>query len=193
MINYLWLFLILFSFVVSLFSGTAEAFSDAVLSSPVSAVELVFRLCGALCFWSGIMNVAEKSGLCRLVTQLLKPILKKLFPQNRDDDNILEAISMNITANLFGLGNAATPLGIEAVRRMQQKNSNKLSVTADMMTFVVMNTAALKILPTTVATLRASAGAADPMDIILPVWLSSICSLTTALVCVKLYTRSLKK
>ncbi len=186
MMNYLWLILIVFSFAVSLINGTADTFSDAVFTAPVSAVELVLKLCGGLCLWSGIMNVARESGLCSLITRLLKPLLRLLFRENKNDAKVLEAISMNITANLLGLGNAATPLGMEAVRRMQQKNANKQSVTVDMMTFVVMNTAALKLLPTTVATLRATAGAVSPMDIIVPVWLSSLCSVTAAVLCVKL-------
>lgn len=193
MMNYIWVFLILFSLICAVFNGNMPQLSSAILSGCSDAVSLCIKLLGILCLWCGLMNVAEKSGLCRVVTRILSPALKLLFPQNRNNPEVIDAISMNVTANLFGLGNAATPLGINAVKKMQKLSNNKSAVTADMMTFVVINTAALKIIPTTVAALRESAGAENPMDIIICVWISSAFALVAAVSAVKISGRFLQK
>lgn len=185
--------MIIFSVVSAVFSGRIDETSQAVFDSAASAVELVLKLLGILCLWCGLMNIAEKSGLCRLVARLLNPVLKLLFPENKNDDRVMDAVAMNVTANIFGLGNAATPLGIEAVSRMQKNNTLKQSASADMMIFVVLNTAALRLLPSTVAALRASAGAKAPMDIIVCVWISSAAALITAVGAVKLTGRFTRK
>ena len=189
MLNYIWIFMILFSFVCAVFNGSMPQLSSAILESCSDAVALCIKLLGTLCLWCGLMNVAEKSGLCDMIAKMLSPVLKKLFPGCKDDSAIMKAVSMNITANLLGLGNAATPTGIRAVKEMNRLNPDNQSVTADMMTFVVINTAALKIVPSTVASLRAAAGAENPMDIILCVWLSSAFALVSAVMSVKLLGR----
>lgn len=193
MMNYIWIFIILFSFVCAIFNGTVPELSSAILAGGEDAVSLCLKLLGALCLWCGLMNVAEKSGLCRAVAKLLNPVLRLLFPENRDNPEVMNSIAMNVTANLFGLGNAATPLGLNAIKRMQKSNLNKDTVTPDMMTFVVINTAALKIIPTTVAALRESAGAENPMDIIFCVWISSALALSSAVFAVKIAGRFRRK
>ena len=189
MMNYIWVFMILFSLICAVFSGNMPELSSAILNGCSDAVSLCIKLLGVLCLWCGLMNVAEKSGLCKVVTRILSPVLKLLFPENRHNPEVMDAISMNVTANLFGLGNAATPLGINAVRKMQKLSNDKNAVTPDMMTFVVINTAALKIIPTTVAALRQSAGAENPMDIIICVWISSAFALVAAVTAVKISGR----
>lgn len=193
MLNYIWIFLILFSLVCSLFSGTVPELSASVFDGCADAVSLCLKLTGVMCLWCGLMNIAEKSGLCNIVAKILRPVLKRLFPGVSNDAQVMNAISMNVTANLFGLGNAATPLGIKAVKKMQSLNPEKTSVSPDMMTFVVINTAALKIIPSTVAALRESAGAENPMDIIFCVWISSALAITAAVVAVKITGRLMKK
>lgn len=193
MLNFIWLFLILFSFVCSLFDGTVSELSASVFEGCADAVSLCLKLLGVLCLWCGLMNIAEKSGLCSIVAKILRPVLKRLFPGVCNDNEVMNSISMNVTANLFGLGNAATPLGINAVKKMQQLNPDKQSASSDMMTFVVINTAALKIIPSTVAALREAAGAENPMDIIFCVWISSALALTAAVVSVKITGRLKKK
>lgn len=193
MMNYIWSFIILFSFVCAIFNGKMPELSSAVLDSCADAVSLCLKLLGVLCLWCGLMNVAEKSGLCSAVAKLLSPALKRLFPSSKNNHDVMNAIAMNVTANLFGLGNAATPLGINAVKKMQQLNPDKQTVTIDMMTFVVINTAALKIVPSTVAALREAAGAENPMDIIFCVWISSALALTAAVLTVKLSGRFRRK
>ncbi len=193
MLNYIWIFMILFSFICAVFNGTMSQLSSAILESCSDAVSLCIKLLGSMCLWCGIMNVAEKSGLCDCFAKMLSPILKKLFPDSKNDNSIMKAVSMNVAANVLGLGNAATPLGIRAVKEMNRLNPDKQSATLDMMTFVVINTAALKIVPSTVATLRSAAGAENPMDIILCVWVSSAFALASAVVSVKLFGRFSRK
>lgn len=193
MLNYIWSILILFSFVCSLFGGTVSELSSSVFEGCADAVSLCLKLLGVLCLWCGLMNIAEKSGLCSIVAKILRPVLKYLFPGVKNDPEVMNSISMNVTANLFGLGNAATPLGINAVKKMQRLNPDKQSASSDMMTFVVINTAALKIIPSTVAALREAAGAENPMDIIFCVWISSALALTAAIVAVKITGRFMKK
>lgn len=167
--------------------------SSSVFEGCADAVSLCLKLLGVMCLWCGLMNIAEKSGLCRIVAKILRPVLKRLFPGVCNDAEVMNSISMNVTANLFGLGNAATPLGLNAVKKMQRLNPDKQSASLDMMTFVVINTAALKIIPSTVAALREAAGAENPMDIIFCVWISSALALTFAVVAVKITGRLMKK
>lgn len=126
------------------------------------------------------MNIAEKSGLTSFLSNLLSPVFKILFPKSKKETQ--NAISMNITANLLGLGNAATPLGIEAMKRLSYENGNSEISSNNMVTFVVLNTAALRILPTTIALLRQEHGASNPFDIFLPSILTSVCALSVGLI-----------
>ncbi len=189
MMNYIWTFMILFSVICSFFLGTAGELTGAVFDGAAAAVTLAFKLLSSLCLWCGMMNIAQQSGICRIIASLLSPLIKILFPEYSKDKKIREAVAMNMTANLLGLGNAATPTGIEAVRLMKMKNGNSDSATTEMMTFVVINTAALKIIPATVAALRQAAGATEPMDIILCVWISSLLSQFIAVIATKLSGR----
>ena len=179
----------MFSFVCAIFNGTLPQLSESVFNGCADAVSLCLKLCGMLCFWCGMMNVAEKSGLCNIIARILRPVFRILFPEYRNNPDIMNSVSMNVTANLLGLGNAATPLGINAIKKMQLQNADKQRVTPDMMTFVVINTAALKIIPTTAGALRSAAGAENPMDIIICVWISSAFALVSAVTAVKITGR----
>lgn len=193
MMNYIWAFMMLFSLVSSIFNGTEKELTAAVFDGAAAALSLCVKLLSSLCLWCGMMNIAEQSGLCSAVAKLLRPLIVRLFPSYSSDKSITDAVTMNVTANLLGLGNAATPSGIEAVRRMQIKNGDKTLATTDMMVFVVINTAALRIIPTTVAALRQSAGATAPMDIIVCVWISSVLSQIVAVGTVKIMGRLRRK
>lgn len=139
-----------------------------------------------LCFWGGVMEAADRSGLTEKIRIALMPILGIIFPRLRKNKNAMAAISMNITANMLGLGNAATPLGISAMKELKKLSSGGTAATAEMVCFVVMNTASLQILPTTVAALRVEAGAQNPLDILPAVWAVSMCSLAVGLCVAKL-------
>lgn len=191
--NYIWAGMILFSFVSAIFSGNMQSLSDAVINGGQSAVELCVSLLGMLCLWSGIMNVAEKSGFTVLISRLLSPIFGILFKDVKKNSKTAQAISMNVTANMLGLGNAATPLGLEAIKRMQNDNKNKLVATDDMALFVVMNSAAMRIIPTTVATLRSKYQSVSPMEIMPATWVCTFMSLTAGIVTAKLLGKLLDR
>ena len=128
------------------------------------------------------MEIGEQAGLTRLFSKAMYPIVSLIFPRLKKEKYVLEAISMNITANVLGLGNAATPLGLEAMRRLQSVNPNRYVASDEMVIFVVMNTAAMHIIPTTVATMRGQYGSADPMEIMPAAFLTSFCALVSAMV-----------
>lgn len=181
MMNYIWAFMIVFSIISAFFSGNMQVLSNAIISSATDAVNLCIRLGGTICLWGGLMEIAEKSGLTNAVCRLLSPLLKVVFPKMDMKSKTAKAISMNVTANMLGLGNAATPLGLEAMRRLQDDNPNKEKASADMIKFVVMNSAAFHLIPTTVAALRRDYGCENPFDIMPASWISSAASLTAGL------------
>ncbi len=185
--NYIWPCMILLSILFACITGNVPAVGDAVFSSVTEAVSLTIKMLGMFCFWSGIMQIAKTSGLTSIISKLLSPLLKRIFPSIQNDDDTKNAVSMNITANLLGLGNAATPLGIEAMRRLQTHTANKAVASNDMVLFVVLNTACIRIIPTTAAMLRHEAGAAAPMDILPATLLTSLLSCTCGLVAARVF------
>ena len=174
------------SLIFGAVDGRTEAVSAAALEESSHAVELSVKLLGSLCFWSGIMSVAEKSGLVNIICRFLRPLLKIIFPRLKNEEKALGAVSMNVTANLLGLGNAATPLGISAMKELHRISGYSSAATAEMVCFVVMNTASLQLVPTTVAALRLEAGAENPMDILPAVWFVSALSLLVGLAAAKI-------
>ena len=152
------------------------------------AVTLCVSLTGSLCLWSGFAAVLERSGLQAGLSRLLAPVLGRLYPTARRDEATMGALSGNVTANLLGLGSAATPLGIEAVRRMQAQSGSD-AASDEMCRLVVMNTASIQLLPTTVAALRAGLGATAPFEILPAVWVTSACSVSMGLLAAALFRR----
>lgn len=181
MINYIWAGMVIFSVISAFFAGKADVLSSAIISSASDAVSLCIRLGGTICLWGGLMEIAENSGLTAAVCRVLSPLLKLIFPKMDMKSKTAKAISMNVTANLLGLGNAATPLGLEAMRRLQESNPSKEKASADMIKFVVMNSAAFHLIPTTVAAMRQDYGCKTPFDIMPASWISSAASLTVGL------------
>lgn len=181
MINYIWSSMVVFSVISSIFSGTIKELSAAIISSASDAVSLCIRLGGTICLWSGLMEIAEKSGLTEAVCKVLSPFLKIIFPKMNMKSKTAKAISLNVTANLLGLGNAATPLGLEAMRCLQSENASNEKASGDMIKFVVMNSAAFHLIPTTVAAMRQDYGSSNPFDIMLPSWISSATALAVGL------------
>ncbi|MBE6747678.1 MAG: spore maturation protein [Ruminococcaceae bacterium] len=177
MMNYIWVIITVFSFFCAIATDNMNTLSSAVISGGTEAITLVIKLSGIICFWNGLMAIAEKSGLTKIICNLLKPALKLLFPKLKDE-KAKNAISMNITANLLGLGNAATPLGLEAMKRLQESSLKKDTATDEMVRFVVLNSAALHLVPTTVALLRHEFGSQNPMEILLPSVFTSLLSVS---------------
>lgn len=181
MMNYIWAIMILFSFVSAIFNGGMQSLSDAVIGGGQSAIDLCISLTGMMCLWGGIMNVAQQSGFTVLISRILSPVFRVLFKNVKKNSDTAQAVSMNVTANLLGLGNAATPLGLEAIKRMQKDNFNKNVATNDMAIFVVMNSSAMRIIPTTVAMMRSKYNSLSPMEIMPATWVCTAMSLTVGI------------
>lgn len=192
MMNYIWIVIIFFSIIISLFNGTINEVSNSILTSGNTAVELCFSLLGTFCLWNGIMNVAEKSGLSQILSKIMSPILCKLFKGLDKNSDAIMPISLNITSNLLGLSNAATPIGIEAMKKLSKDNKNKEIASNNMVLFVVMNSAALRLIPTTVAAIRSNHNSMNPFEIIFPSIITSICALTVGITMTKILERFFK-
>ncbi len=192
MMNYIWISIIFFSIIISLFNGTTDKVSSSILTSGNTAVELSFSLLGTFCLWNGIMNIAEKSGLSQILSKLMSPILCKLFKGLDKNSDAIMPISLNITSNLLGLSNAATPIGIEAMKKLSNESKNKETASNNMVLFVVMNSAALRLIPTTVAAIRSNHNSQNPLEIVLPSVVTSICALTIGITVTKILERFFK-
>lgn len=168
MINYIWFFLIFFGILVGLLTGNGELISKAIISSSGNTVTFIIELTGIMCFWCGVMKVAENSGLTEKLSKLLKPILKRIFKEAAKDERALGAIVMNLTANMMGLSNAATPFGIKAMEEMDRLNSDKETASNDMALFLVLNATCIQLVPSTIISIRAACNSVNPGIIILP-------------------------
>ncbi len=186
--TYIWPLMIVFSFFCAIATHNTGNLSSAVIGSGTNAISLAIKLTGIICLWNGLISIAEESGLTKGLCKLLKPFLILLFPK-LEDEKAKEAIAMNITANLLGLDNAATPLGLEAMSRLQALNKSKDTASDYMVRFVVINTASIHLVSTTVALLRQEYGSASPTEIILPSLFTSLCSVSVGI----LMTAILKK
>lgn len=189
MMNYIWAIMIIFSVIASFFLGTSTELSSGIITSGNTAVDLCITLLGTFCLWNGLMNIAEKSGLTKVFSKIMSPIICKLFKGMKKDDPALQPICLNITSNLLGLSNAATPIGIEAMKRLAENNENKNSPNNNMVLFVVMNSAALRLIPSTVAAIRAENGSQNALEIVLPSIITSIIALTVGITMTKITER----
>lgn len=192
MLNYIWCGIIIFSIFCSFFTGNIENMSNSILSSASDAIELIITMCGTICLWSGIMEIADKSGASSIVAKLLSPILSKLFPDIDKKGNAFRAICANVTANLLGLGNAATPLGIKAMQELEKETCSTLekSASKSMVMFVILNTSSIQLMPTMIISILDSCGCTDPTSIIPCVWIASLCGLVVAVCSVNIFMRN---
>lgn len=183
MMKWVMTIMLVLSVIFALFTGRIGDVSAAFLSECNSAVELIISLCGIICLWSGIMGVAQKSGLTEQLAKALSPLLSVLFKGLKKGGRAMQYISLNLTANILGLGNASTPFGLKAMKEIEAEegSAEPEKASRNMIIFTVMNTASLQIIPTTVAALRLKAGSENPMEILPCVWLVSLLSLTAAL------------
>lgn len=184
---WIWTGMAVLSILCGLATGRGELVAAAAVEGAQAAVELCVSIAGMLCLWTGVMEVMRRSGLAEGLSRLLRPVLSALFPQVSGDRGVMDSISANVSANLLGLGNAATPLGIEAVRRMERKSPGTASDAMCML--VVCNTASIQLIPTTVASVRAAAGSSSPFDILPAVWLASVLSVGVGIAACKLLAR----
>ena len=175
----LWCCMVGVSVLVGALGGTLDTGSAAALAGAASAVTLCLSMAGVICLWTGVMEVMERSGLAGKLARLFRPLLRRLLPRASRDEETLSAVSANVSANLLGLGNAATPLGLKAAARMA-KNSGGVA-SDELCLLVVLNTASIQLVPATVASLRAAAGCGTPFDILPAVWLTSLLALAAGL------------
>lgn len=189
MLNILWPIFIIISFIYAILTGNVQNVNNAIFESTSEAVKLSITLLGTMCLWTGIMKIAQKTSFVSKLTILLRPIIDFLFPEMRKNKVVKEQISMNIIANILGLGNAATPLGLKAMKSMQEENEKKDTVSNSMAMFIVLNTASLQLIPTTVIAIRASLNSNNPTSIIIPVWGATIAAAITGILVTKLCIR----
>ncbi len=180
------------SFGFGLYSDNLDKIGNAVVESAGGAVELTVSLVGIMCLWNGIMSVAKESGFIDRMARIMSPILKFLFPDSYKKKNGIGEIAASISANIFGIGNAATPLALKAMEKMQENNSDKTKATDDMIMFTVLGTASFDFFPTTLIALRKAANSANPFEIIVPVWICSFFTALFAVLLVKIYITARK-
>lgn len=188
MMGFIWVGMLVLSVCAALAEGQLGVLTGAAMEGASAAVTLCLSLAGALCLWSAFAKVMERAGLTEKLGRLMRPLFRRLFPQAGRDPIALGYLTGNISANLLGLGNAATPMGIAAVKRMKAL-SGGTEASDEMCLLIVMNTASIQLLPTTVAAVRASLGAQAPFDILPAVWLTSIFSVTAGIAAAKLLRR----
>lgn len=172
------------SLVFSIINGTLSELSSGMLEKAGEAVTVALSLCGIMCFWCGLMKVAEKAGIVRFISSLLSPVITFLFRGVKKGSRAAQLISLNLAANIMGLGNATTPLGIKAMQELSEECGGE--ATDSMIMLTVLNTASLQIIPTTAAALRAAQGASQPMEILPCVWIVSLYSATVVVCAAKL-------
>ena len=193
MLNIVWPIFIIISFSYSIFFGDINLLNSEIFRSIESAINLSINLLGTVCLWNGIMQIASKTSVIDKLTRFLKPIIKCLFPELRNKPKIQKEISMNMIANILGLGNAATPLGLKAMKSMQEENPEKERLTDSMAMFIVLNTASIQIIPTTVIAIRNSLGSENATAIVFPVWIATICAAISGIIAVKILIKLTQK
>lgn len=186
MLNIIWPIFIIISYIYAIFTGKVNEINNSVFESCQSAVNLTITFLGTMCLWSGIMQIAKKTTLVDKLTKFLNPIMKLLFPDVPKESAVHKEISMNMVANILGLGNAATPLGLKAMKSLQKENPKKDTLTNSMAMFIIINTASIQIIPTTVIAIRSSLGSKNPTSIIIPVWIATICAAVAGTITAKI-------
>lgn len=184
-LSYVWVGMILLSLIFGCINHTLPEVSAAAMSGAQSAVELCVSMMGPLCLWTGVMNVLREGGGLDALIKAMHPVLAKLYPEFRNNEKVMGAISANVAANLLGLGNAATPFGIKAAKAMAE-GANGIA-TDSLCMLVVCNTASIQLIPTTIAAVRSASGCSSPFDILPAVWLASCCSVLTGIIAVKCF------
>lgn len=186
MLNLLWPIFIIVSFVYAIFVGKVEDVNNGIFSSLSDAVQLTITFLGTMCFWNGMMQIAQHTSFVDKLVRFLQPCMRFLFPKLRPQDKAYQEISMNMVANILGLGNAATPLGLKAMKTLQETNPKKDTVTNSMAMFIILNTASIQLIPTNVIAIRTALGSENASGIILPVWIATIAAAVAGIVVTKI-------
>jgi spore maturation protein A len=186
MLNKIWPIFIIVSIIYAIFSGNLEQLNNSIFESTESTIQITLTLLGTMCLWSGLMKIASNLSLIDKFCKMLNPIINFLFPDLKKNEKIKKEISMNMTANILGLGNAATPLGLKAMSSMQKENNKKDTLSDSMLMFILINTASIQIIPTTVLAIRKSLGSENSTEILVPVWGATILAAVAGIIVAKL-------
>lgn len=172
-----WIFtgIVAISLVFAIISGHGSELAAAVPQGAQAGITLAVSMAGSICLWTGVGKLMERAGFTDYLSKLLKPLLSRVFPSTREDSHLANSLSANICANFLGLGNAATPMGIQAAQRLAARRSD-MTASDELCRLIVLNTASIQLIPSTVAAVRTSLGCATPFDILPAVWITSICS-----------------
>lgn len=191
MLNYIWIFMMIISFISAALTGRMDQTLQAFLDSGKKTFDFVLSVGGIMAMWSGIMAIAERSRLTERISSLMSPLISFLFTNVSKNSHAAKAISMNMVANFLGLANAATPLGIEAMKELNKLNKSKIA-SRDMCMFAVINSASIQLIPSTLIALRFSLGSLNPGEIILPIWIASVITAASGVIAVRISDRKNK-
>lgn len=173
--SWIWIGILVLSLVCGLTFGKGSALATAIPQGAQAGITLAISIAGSICLWSGVGKLMERAGMTRLLSKLLSPVLRKVFPSTQKDELAAHYLSANICANFLGLGNAATPMGIQAAKRLKDPNRPQVA-TNELCRLIVLNTASIQLIPANVAAVRSALGATSPFDILPAVWITSLCS-----------------
>lgn len=185
--NAIWGYLMLISLVIGIFNGRTVELTSAILESAEATIETCLKIFGTIAIWSGIMKISEKSGLMDALQSMSYPLVKVLFPELKKESKAVNDIALNMTANIIGLGNMATPVGIKAMQEMKKESKNKDRLSKSMVMFLVLNMASIQLIPTTVIGLRMSYGSNNAAEIVIPVLIASLVSAAFGIFVVKIF------
>ena len=186
MLNKIWPMFMIISIIYAIMNGNTDKINASIFSSTQDTVTLSITLLGTICLWNGIMKIAKKTKIIKKLTRILNPLINFLFPELKTQEKIRNEIAMNMVANILGLGNTATPLGIKAMKSMQEINPDKKVLSNSMVTLIVLNTASIQLIPTTVIAIRMSLGSENPTNIIFPVWIATFCAAVAGITATKI-------
>ena len=193
MLNKIWPVFIILSFIYALLKSKMPELNDSIFNSCSQTVEMLLTFLGIMCMWNGIMQIIKETTLIDKIKKILRPFMRFLFPKLNIKSKAYEEMTMNIVANLLGLGNAATPIGLKAMQTLQEENPDKENLSDTMIMFLVLNTASIQIIPTTIIAIRSSLGSSNPAKIIIPVWISTIVAASAGILTVKLLSKRKEK
>lgn len=189
MLNIIWPIFIITGFIYGIVNGKILEINNAILESTNNAIEVIITMFGTVCLWNGIMQIASNTSIIKIIMQIIKPMMKIIFPELKENMIAYREITMNIISNIMGLGNAATPMGLKAMKSLQKENNNKKILSNSMAMFIILNTASLQIIPTTVIAIRNSLGSSEPTAIIIPVWFATFCAALVAIISAKIFIK----